>query len=102
MPEWSELEEDLRAHRRTVDTEYFDLSLREIVRMVEEEEIRIAPEYQRQFRWKEETRSALIESFLLGLPVPSIFVATNQDATHCPKVSGVMLPFVRFSGDLTG
>jgi hypothetical protein len=75
------LEEDLRAHRRTVDTEYFDLSLREIVRMVEEEEIRIAPEYQRQFRWKEETRSALIESFLLGLPVPSIFVATNQDAT---------------------
>jgi hypothetical protein len=76
-----DLEEDLRAHRRTVDTEYFDLSLREIVRMVEEEEIRIAPEYQRQFRWSEETQSALIESFLLGLPVPSIFVATNPDAT---------------------
>jgi hypothetical protein len=76
-----DLEDDLRKHRRTVDTEYFDLSLREIIRMVEEEEIRIAPEYQRQFRWNEDTQSALIESFLLGLPIPSIFVATNLDAT---------------------
>ena len=76
-----DLEADLSRHRRTVDTEYFDLSLREIIRMVEEEEIRIAPEYQRQFRWGDETQSALIESFLLGLPIPSIFVATNTDAT---------------------
>lgn len=76
-----DLEADLARHRRTVDTEYFDLSLREIVRMVDEEEIRIAPEYQRQFRWNDDTQSALIESFLLGLPIPSIFVATNSDAT---------------------
>lgn len=76
-----DLETALTKHRRKVDTEYFDLSLREIIRMVEEEEIRIAPEYQRQFRWNDETQSALIESFLLGLPIPSIFVATNPDAT---------------------
>ncbi|WP_328732200.1 DUF262 domain-containing protein [Streptomyces caniferus] len=72
---------DLDRHRRSVDTDYFDLSLRELVRMVTEEEIKIAPAYQRQFRWNDETQSALIESFLLGLPVPAIFVATNRDAT---------------------
>lgn len=72
---------ELDAHRRAVDTDYFDLSLRELARMVDENEIRIAPAYQRQFRWTMETQSALIESFLLGLPVPAIFVATNRDAT---------------------
>lgn len=72
---------ELDRHRRSVDTDYFDLSLRELVRMVAEEEIKIAPAYQRQFRWDDETQSSLIESFLLGLPVPAIFVATNRDAT---------------------
>ncbi|MFF5299070.1 DUF262 domain-containing protein [Streptomyces sp. NPDC013161] len=72
---------ELDRHRRSVDTDYFDLSLRELVRMVSEQEIKIAPAYQRQFRWDDETQSALIESFLLGLPVPAIFVATNRDAT---------------------
>lgn len=80
-PEESALLEDLNTHRRTVDTDYFDLSLRELARMVEQEEIRIAPEFQRQFRWNSETQSALIESFLLGLPIPAIFVATNIDGT---------------------
>ncbi len=49
--------------------------------MAEEGEIRIAPEFQRQFRWNDDLQSALIESFLLGLPVPPIFVATNLDGT---------------------
>ena len=72
---------ELDEHRQAVDTDYFDLSLRELVRMIDESEVRIAPAYQRQFRWDEATQSALIESFLLGLPVPALFVATNRDAT---------------------
>ncbi|KUN07173.1 hypothetical protein AQI95_11545 [Streptomyces yokosukanensis] len=76
-----ELQAELDTHRQAVDTEYFDLSIREIVRMVEEEEIRVAPAYQRKFRWPNEVQSALIESLLLGLPIPAIFVATNKDGT---------------------
>jgi hypothetical protein len=75
------LQDALDRHRRSVDTDFFDLSLRELARMAEEDEIRIAPEFQRQFRWNDELQSALIESFLLGLPVPPIFVATNPDGT---------------------
>ncbi|MFF7158648.1 DUF262 domain-containing protein [Streptomyces sp. NPDC008139] len=76
-----DLQAELDKHRRAVDTDYFDLSIREIVRMVESDEIQVAPSYQRQFRWKEPVQSALIESLLLGLPIPAIFVATNRDGT---------------------
>lgn len=37
------------------------------------------PDYQRDFTWDEKRSSKLIESILLGLPVPFIFVAENRD-----------------------
>ena len=39
------------------------------------------PEYQRDFTWDEDRQSKLIESILLGLPIPLIFVAENQKGT---------------------
>ena len=50
-------------------------------RMVAEHELNISPEYQRLFQWSATSESRLIESLMLGLPVPSIFVATNDDFT---------------------
>ena len=93
------LQAELDHHRSTVDVDYFDLSLRELARMVAESEIRIAPEYQRQFRWKDNIQSALVESFLLGLPVPAIFVATNPDGTW-EVVDGLqrICTLIRFMG----
>ena len=41
----------------------------------------IAPEYQRHFVWDEARQSALIESLFLGIPIPSLFMATNRDAS---------------------
>ncbi|PWW65468.1 uncharacterized protein DUF262 [Actinokineospora spheciospongiae] len=49
--------------------------------MVQEAEINVNPRYQRQFRWNTSVQSTLIESLLLGLPIPAIFVATNKDGT---------------------
>ncbi|WP_164518176.1 DUF262 domain-containing protein [Pseudoalteromonas rubra] len=37
------------------------------------------PEYQREFTWDEKRSAKLIESILLGLPIPFIFVAENND-----------------------
>ncbi|WP_447881410.1 DUF262 domain-containing protein [Serratia fonticola] len=37
------------------------------------------PEYQREFTWDDKRSSKLIESILLGLPIPFIFVAENKD-----------------------
>lgn len=39
----------------------------------------IVPFYQRRFVWKIEQASKLIESFLMGLPVPQVFLYVNDD-----------------------
>ena len=75
------LQEQLDTHRQRVDVDHFDLTVRELLRMSGEGELKRAPVYQRKFRWSEETESRLVESVLLGLPVPSIFVATNPDGS---------------------
>lgn len=38
------------------------------------------PEYQRDFTWDKIRQSRLIESVILGLPIPLIFVAENKDS----------------------
>ncbi len=47
--------------------------------MVGDGELNAAPVYQRKFRWSEKDESRLVESLFLGLPVPSVFVASNPD-----------------------
>lgn len=37
------------------------------------------PDYQREFVWDEQRQSKLIESIILGLPIPLIFLAENSD-----------------------
>lgn len=77
----SVLQADLDNQRRQVDVENFDLTLGELVRMAGAGELVRAPEYQRKFRWTPTDESYLIESLFLGLPVPSIYVASNTDGT---------------------
>jgi hypothetical protein len=55
-----------------------DLSLRTISDMVAATAIDIAPHYQRRERWSIEKQSALIESFLLNVPVPPIYLSEDQ------------------------
>jgi hypothetical protein len=47
--------------------------------MYENREIIIDPEFQRFFRWEISQKSKLIESLLLGIPLPSIFVFEKED-----------------------
>jgi hypothetical protein len=77
----SQLQQQLDEQRRRVDVDNFDVTVRELVRMAAEGELDRAPAYQRKFRWTETDESKLIESLLLGLPVPSVFVATNPNGT---------------------
>ncbi|MDU1053775.1 DUF262 domain-containing protein [Clostridium baratii] len=51
-----------------------DLSFRELISMYEEDEL-MKPELQRNYVWDKKEASRFIESILLGLPVPSIFLA---------------------------
>lgn len=51
-----------------------DMSFRELITMYEEDEL-IKPELQRKYVWGKDEASRFIDSILLGLPVPSIFLA---------------------------
>ena len=54
-------------------------SLRQVVDMIAERDIDLAPDFQRQYVWKARQRSGLIESLLLGIPLPSFYF--NEDNT---------------------
>lgn len=73
------LEEEIAARVGEVRTDAFDLSFGEIVNLHNNRELIIQPEYQRLFRWSRQQKSHLVESILLELPVPQIFVIENQD-----------------------
>src|SRR6185369_5990798 len=59
-----------------------DLSYGEIVNLHANKELIIQPEYQRLFRWSPEQKSRLIESILIELPIPQIFVIENADGVY--------------------
>lgn len=60
-------------------TDRLDVSFGELLSMYENGEIVINPEFQRYFRWTDEQKTRFVESLLLGIPIPPIFVATNND-----------------------
>jgi len=65
-----------------VRTESLDLSFGEIANLRKSKELVIQPEYQRLFRWSPDQKSRLIESILLELPIPQIFVIENEDGVY--------------------
>ena len=72
---------ELRQQRRTVGFDTYDITAKQLLDMVAEGQIKVAPDYQRHFVWKSDRESALIESVFLGIPVPSLFMATNEDSS---------------------
>lgn len=75
------LPDQLNRLKRAVSFDSYDMAIRQIIDMVETGMIDIAPEYQRHFIWDEKRESELIESVMLGIPIPSIYMATNADGT---------------------
>lgn len=65
--------------RLTVQTDSYPMSIGELVNLYDDGELDIHPEFQRIYRWSESQKSCLIESILLGIPLPSIFVAQSND-----------------------
>lgn len=63
--------------QRELITSVVDYNLGTLASLIESKAIDISPEYQRRFRWDVERQSRLIESFLMNVPVPPIFL--NED-----------------------
>lgn len=64
-----------------------DFDVEGLVKRLQRENI-IIPDYQRKFVWKLPESSRFIESLLLGLPVPGIFLAQESDTGKMNVIDG--------------
>lgn len=60
------------------------LSLRDVVDQITDKEIDLAPDFQRDYVWKQRQRTRLVESILLGIPLPAFYF--NQDSESAYQV----------------
>ncbi len=65
-----------------VRTQGKDYSFNELLSMYEDGELIIDPDYQRLFRWSEVQASRFIESVILELPLPPVFVIEIEDGKY--------------------
>jgi len=72
----------LSASLKQASTQALDISFNELLDMASGGELNITPEYQRLFRWSEGQRSRFVESLLLEMPVPPIFVIEEEEGTY--------------------
>lgn len=70
---------DIETGRNTLQTDKLDMSFGEIMSMYEKGEIIINPEFQRLYRWTDYQKTRFIESIIIGIPIPPIFVAEDKD-----------------------
>lgn len=76
------------------------MSIGEVLSLYRDGDIEIHPEFQRIFRWDDDQKSKLIESVLLGIPIPPIFVSQRADGVW-DVIDGVqrLSTILQFVGD---
>lgn len=78
----SDLESAIEEKIGEVRLDSLDISFGEIISLKSEGELELNPEYQRLFRWSHAQRSRLIESILLELPIPQIFIVEQPNGVY--------------------
>ena len=73
------LEEEVKGLRRDIRPEGLSMSVGELASLYQGGDMIIEPRFQRFFRWTNEQKTALVESILLGIPLPQVFVSTRED-----------------------
>lgn len=73
------LEKEIEKARKEIVSDGYDMSLGEVMNLYKEGELTINPEFQRLFRWDITRKTRFIESILLSIPIPPIFVFQDLD-----------------------
>lgn len=66
---------------RRLNIETHDYPIKVIVEMIQDGDIILRPHYQRGFIWDRTKSSLLIESVLLNIPLPPVYLAQEEDGT---------------------
>ena len=70
----TDLDQQIQKARRRIVADGYDMSVGELINLYKDDELVINPAYQRYFRWDDSQKTRFIESMLLGIPTPPIFV----------------------------
>jgi Protein of unknown function DUF262 len=73
------LQDQISSRAKEIHTDGYGMSIGEVMSMYKDGDLDIHPEFQRIFRWDMGQKSRLIESILLGIPIPPIFVSQRDD-----------------------
>ncbi len=73
------LQQEIDDKRKEIRTNSYSMSIGEWISLYQQNEINIYPAFQRCFRWSDHQKTAFIESILLGIPIPPIFVSQRDD-----------------------
>lgn len=95
--------DEVQTARKKVVTDGYEMSVGEIINLYRNEELKIDPVFQRLFRWDDERKTRFIESILLGIPFPPIFVFQDENGIW-ELVDGLqrLSTVLQLTGDLKG
>jgi len=71
--------EEVDKHRNDIVTDTYSTTWREVLSQYKDGDLKIDPEYQRLFRWDTDQQTQYVESVLLNIPSPPLFLARNED-----------------------
>lgn len=96
-----DLSSEVDAQLKNVHTQGLDISFNELLDMVNSKELNISPDYQRLFRWSTGAQSRFIESLLLEMPVPPLYVV-EEDNNNKLLIDGLqrLSSYLHFRGAL--
>lgn len=97
------LEIEVKAARTEIVADGYDMSIGEVMNLYRDQELKIDPAFQRLFRWDQTRKTRFIESLLLGIPIPPIFVFQDSEGVW-ELIDGLqrLSTVFQFTGLLTG
>lgn len=95
--------DEVQTARKKVVTDGYEMSLGELINLYRDNELKIDPVFQRLFRWEDERKTRFIESILLGIPFPPIFVFQDENGVW-ELIDGLqrLSTLFQLTGDLRG
>ena len=97
------LVQEVQAARKKVVTDGYEMSLGELINLYRDNELKIDPVFQRLFRWEDDRKTRFVESILLGIPFPPIFVYQDENGVW-ELIDGLqrLSTVFQLTGDLNG
>lgn len=73
------LSDKIKDLKKEIVSDSYSMSIGELISLYTDEELDIHPRFQRLFRWSPYQKTRFIESILLNIPIPPIFVSQNEE-----------------------